>query len=266
MISIMMNDGDNGSPLSEEELVALANILYEEGHAEHEFAAELYAEGISEMVTTTTTADDGAVTQRAFTEALESYLGLSEQAAQSIVEQLSRCVQETEAEAESQASSEEENGEEAASSGEEEERLVGPGDCELCERSNVKLTRHHLLPKSTWPRIETRLYHLLQKHADQGVVREDDEGLAHLLPLLQGVVVNAKSKKTKACGMIRNVLRRQTCDICRQCHTDTAVHKYHDNMTLAVHYNTVTRLIADERTGSFCQWASKQRPGMYATI
>ena len=34
------------------------------------------------------------------------------------------------------------------------EEVLGPGECELCERDATKLTRHHLIPKSTWKRIE----------------------------------------------------------------------------------------------------------------
>ena len=34
---------------------------------------------------------------------------------------------------------------------------VGEGECQLCERA-VKLTRHHLIPKTTWPRIKKRLW------------------------------------------------------------------------------------------------------------
>ena len=34
---------------------------------------------------------------------------------------------------------------------------IGEGECELCERT-VKLTRHHLVPKSTWPRMRKRLW------------------------------------------------------------------------------------------------------------
>ncbi|KAK1742421.1 hypothetical protein QTG54_006986 [Skeletonema marinoi] len=35
--------------------------------------------------------------------------------------------------------------------------FVGEGECQLCERA-VKLTRHHLIPKTTWSRIKKRLW------------------------------------------------------------------------------------------------------------
>ena len=35
--------------------------------------------------------------------------------------------------------------------------MIGEGECELCERE-VKLTRHHLIPKSTWPRMKKKLW------------------------------------------------------------------------------------------------------------
>jgi hypothetical protein len=33
---------------------------------------------------------------------------------------------------------------------------IGEGECELCERT-IRLTKHHLIPRSTWPRMFARL-------------------------------------------------------------------------------------------------------------
>ncbi|GAB5036797.1 Hypothetical protein NocV09_04900260 [Nannochloropsis oceanica] len=45
--------------------------------------------------------------------------------------------------------------------------------------------------------------------------------------------------------------------ICRPCHT--AVHRSHDNDTLATLLYTVPALLEDEKVGKFVRWASKQR-------
>lgn len=118
-----------------------------------------------------------------------------------------------------------------------EERLE-MGECELCERY-IRLTRHHLIPKSTWSRIEPKLLQLAPV-----TDREDWPELT--------VAPDRRS--------IRAVVR-QTCQICRPCHS--MVHKTHSNMELATTYYTVDRLLADERILKFAMWASKQRTGKY---
>lgn len=143
---------------------------------------------------------------------------------------------------------------------EEEDEVGGSiplfdGECELCDRY-IQLTKHHLIPKSTWPRIETRLRHAVEEiergEVDKAVILLGP-GLIHLMNDLQQ---GADDKQS-----IRRILHR-TCDICRPCHS--ALHKAHNNMDLALSYCTVNLILQDGQMAKFCKWASKQKPGKYA--
>uniref|UniRef100_A0A7S1ZQN5 Uncharacterized protein n=1 Tax=Trieres chinensis TaxID=1514140 RepID=A0A7S1ZQN5_TRICV len=83
--------------------------------------------------------------------------------------------------------------------------LIGEGECELCERP-VKLTRHHLIPKSTWPKMKKTIL-----SAADAIEDGDEERMAVLLrgtdlPVWPGGEVNARS--------LRAFLGR-TCSVCR---------------------------------------------------
>lgn len=171
--------------------------------------------------------------------------------------------------------------------------------CELCERTNIKLTKHHLIPKSTWPRIRTRLLHAMEA-LQRGDVNKHNMilGGTNLGQILATVFLSFSSKTTtgttrirsnshnkskqqqsseKNCGKlllldqqhhnnrhrahIRQALSSNTCNICRQCHS--MVHSTHDNMTLALEYNTIETLLDDSGISKYCHWASKQRAGKY---
>ena len=140
-------------------------------------------------------------------------------------------------------------------SDDDDKNFLGEGCCELCERS-IKLSRHHLIPKSTWPRIETKLL-----RAGEAIEKGDlhragmiAEGLEHLLPCISAGE-NAKRS-------IRVAMQR-TANVCRPCHS--AVHAAADNISLAVHYNTVEKLLSNDKVFRFSKWASKQRAGKYST-
>lgn len=132
--------------------------------------------------------------------------------------------------------------------------VIGEGECELCER-HVQLTKHHLIPKSTHTRVEPKLWNAATAITDgepERAKRILGSGLEHAINQLQN-----GARKTS----IRSILN-QTCNICRPCHS--AIHRTHDNMTLALHYNNIEQLLEDEHIYKFCQWASKQKPGKYA--
>lgn len=130
--------------------------------------------------------------------------------------------------------------------------LIGEGECELCERE-MRLTKHHLIPKSTHSRIEPKLVHAATA-INKGDLKRAQRILGHGLEHFASDLDVEKSS-------IRRILQ-QSCDICRPCHS--AIHKTHDNMTLALEYNTVDQLLQDEQIYKFCKWASKQKPGKYA--
>mmetsp|Transcript_14469 Transcript_14469/g.20402 ORF Transcript_14469/g.20402 Transcript_14469/m.20402 type:complete len:263 (+) Transcript_14469:308-1096(+) len=154
----------------------------------------------------------------------------------------------------SQASEEEDYEEEN-----EEEILIGDGECELCERY-IQLSRHHLIPKSTHSRMKPRLAHAF-KALQKGEVHKANtvlgDGLDYLIPLLS----NGSTDDVAPASLFRSILNT-TCNVCRPCHS--AIHRAHDNVTLAEEYSTVQKLLGDENVYKFCKWASKQRAGKYA--
>lgn len=134
--------------------------------------------------------------------------------------------------------------------------VIGEGECELCERL-VQLTRHHLIPKSTHARIEPKLLHAAAA-LQQGDV---DKARVILGPGLEHSIPSLAEQQYSQKFTVRRILQR-TCNICRPCHS--ALHNTHDNMTLALHYNTAELLLNDTAIYKFCQWANKQKPGKYA--
>lgn len=144
--------------------------------------------------------------------------------------------------------------EEALSSDDDDGDFIGEGECELCERY-IRLSKHHLIPRSTWPKILPRCL-----SAAAALVRNDvhraslilGPGLHHLLEPLARVGSDKVAVKA---------LLQTTTKICRPCHS--AVHRTHGNLQLANNYGTVELLLKDEEIFKFCKWASKQRPGKH---
>ena len=154
--------------------------------------------------------------------------------------------------------------------------MIGEGECELCERE-VKLTRHHLIPKSTWPRMKKRLWNSaplieslnsISSQIDNAKSNEKRVGLQEKKQLL-------KEKLEKILGtsdldylprtITHDNVRRhltQVCSLCRQCHS--AVHRIKSEWELATDFNTMDRLLEVAEIMKFGRWASKQRPGKYA--
>jgi len=154
--------------------------------------------------------------------------------------------------------------------------MIGEGECELCERE-VKLTRHHLIPKSTWPRMKKRLWnaaplieslHSISSQIDNA---KSDEKRVELLEKKK--VLNEKLEKilgtsdldylptTMTHDNVRTHLT-QVCSLCRQCHS--AVHRIKSEWELATDYNTMDKLLEVDEITKFGRWASKQKPGKYA--
>lgn len=134
--------------------------------------------------------------------------------------------------------------------------FIGEGECELCERY-IRLTKHHLIPRSTWPKIQPRLTNAAHALAKNDINRAGltlGPGLHHMLePLVR------RGEVDKA--LIKGLLQ-VTADFCRPCHS--AVHNAHENIELANHFSTVGLLLKDEQIFKFAKWASKQRPGKHA--
>ena len=139
---------------------------------------------------------------------------------------------------------------------------LGEGECELCERT-IKLTRHHLTPKSTWPRIKKKLWHAASEiemfHSETNLEKRDM--LQEKLQKTVGIRNIQDLPPTLSHTSIRNYLSR-VCTICRPCHS--AVHRIHGEWELATEYNTVDQLLECQDVRKFAKWASKQRLGKYA--
>ena len=135
--------------------------------------------------------------------------------------------------------------------------LIGEGECELCERF-IKLTKHHLIPKSTYHRLEARLMNAstaLAKGDEKKAIMILGPGLHHLIPCLT---------ITSNRAMIRKTMTASTCLICRPCHS--MIHRTHDNLTLALEYSTVEQLLSDKAIYNFCKWAHNQKSGKYSAL
>ena len=134
-------------------------------------------------------------------------------------------------------------------------QYLGEGECELCERF-IRLTQHHLIPKSTWPRILPRLTNAAEALSNNDINRATlilGPGLAHLMEQLTSTDSNRAEIKA---------ILQTTCTICGPCHAH--IHRTHDNMTLATSYSTTELLLNDDKIRGFCKWASKQRAGKYS--
>ena len=152
------------------------------------------------------------------------------------------------------------------------EDVIGPGECELCERDVAKLTRHHLIPKSTWKRTESILLSRWNraiavppkapaKTNCSGEIELDE--FDHLVPVITEMSAAVPACKTLhgrqgAAGrrIIRDLLSYQTIDICRPCHDH--IHRSYDNRTLSLQFNTLNKLLNDPTIGKYAKWASRQ--------
>jgi hypothetical protein len=85
--------------------------------------------------------------------------------------------------------------------------------CALCDRE-MKVTRHHLIPKETHSKMLKKGY--------------------------------------------KESLLMKTAPVCRFCHS--TIHRFFTNDELADHYNTIEKLLEDERVFKFARWASKLAP------
>jgi hypothetical protein len=164
----------------------------------------------------------------------------------------------------------------------DDDSVVGKGACELCEREDIKLTRHHMIPKSTYNRIEPKIAKLLQTYLDDAntakVASRNEVGLEHLIePVLETIKNLPGSPRNRVFSSLnlssieygklvqkasRLVIKQQTTNICRPCHS--MIHRTHDNLTLATTYNTVEKMLDDAAIYKFCKWCHKQKKSVHS--
>ncbi|KAL7451641.1 hypothetical protein ACHAWC_003467 [Mediolabrus comicus] len=150
-----------------------------------------------------------------------------------------------------------------------DEDYVGEGECQLCERT-IKLTRHHLIPKTTWPRMKKRLwnaaktieaYHSIDDESSSEKKQITKNKLENMLGMSDIDIAEIPTSVTH--DSVRSYLSK-VCLLCRQCHS--AVHRIHTEMELATEFNTIDKLFCDEEILKFGKWASKQKPGKYKIV
>lgn len=155
--------------------------------------------------------------------------------------------------------------------------FIGEGECELCERS-IKLTRHHLIPKTTWTRMKKRFWnaapvieslHSLSSRIDeanngqrQRDLQEKQKVLQEKLEKLLGGTAGLSNLPVAITHDNVRAYLSQVSLLCRQCHS--TIHRIHTEWELATEYNTIERLLECEEIIKFGRWANKQRPGKYA--
>ena len=113
---------------------------------------------------------------------------------------------------------------------EEEEEYIGEGECEICERT-IKLTKHHLIPKATWPKMKKRMIQASTAISNKEYVQatkilgmDVSDGLDMSLP-------NFPQKVSSSSLTI--YLGHNVCKLCSPCHK--TVHRLHTEMELAEH-------------------------------
>mmetsp|Transcript_18619 Transcript_18619/g.22811 ORF Transcript_18619/g.22811 Transcript_18619/m.22811 type:complete len:272 (-) Transcript_18619:33-848(-) len=144
---------------------------------------------------------------------------------------------------------------EESTQSDDEEISIQEGECELCER-DVKVTRHHLIPRSTWPRIKPRFV-----QASPYFMSGDMEMVENILSI--GTIPSTISAHhLSSRSQIKLFLGSYTCDLCKLCHS--TVHRRYDNMTLAESKNSLEKLLEDEHIVKFAKWANKQKSGKRA--
>jgi len=256
-------------------ILKLAEILVSQNVCSTPEEAEVMAEVVLELDDDAEIDDVGDAffsMQEVLVNNLIDNLGIEEAEAKMIFLQLKRNEGHMSSDDEESRNSEGENDDDESSAlvvcddgdGESDGEYLDEGECELCDRF-IKLTRHHLIPKSTWPRMQTKL--LQAADAKESGDRERallilGHGLEYLLGDENDSrgCVECKSALSTDKAVVRAILHH-TCDICRQCHT--TVHRTHTNMELALNYNSVDKLLEDDRIAKFCKWASKQKTGKY---
>ena len=133
---------------------------------------------------------------------------------------------------------------------------IQEGECELCERE-MKLTLHHLIPKCTWKHIKPRFLEAAEYYR-----KDQMKKVKETLDLGQELPVGISLKTFKSGIAIKLFLANYTASLCAPCHK--CVHKHHSNMELAEKFNSVEKILEDERIHKFCKWQSKQKVSRYA--
>ena len=139
---------------------------------------------------------------------------------------------------------------------EDDGEYIGEGECELCERE-IKLTRHHLIPKTTWSKFKKKI----PQAVEAMTCGQEDKARMILGGTLADDLPSEIVENPNNAILLRRFLS-QTCNICRPCHS--TVHTLHNELELAEKFYTIDKLLDDQELLKFCKWASKQKCGKYS--
>jgi hypothetical protein len=127
------------------------------------------------------------------------------------------------------------------------------GECELCER-DLKVTKHHLIPRETWKYMKPRFI-----SAGPFFKSGEIEKALQILDIGDILPRGLQDRHFETPLQVKLFLAGNTSDLCAQCHR--YIHKCFTNKDLAETYNTIDKLLKDERIYKYCKWANKQRAG-----
>lgn len=81
--------------------------------------------------------------------------------------------------------------------------------------------------------------------------REKSLSFHHLIPC------NLHKKKLFLRQFDKEEMRTRGLNLCKMCHS--TIHKFFDNKTLGLYYNTQEKLLEDENFSKYVAWVKKQR-------
>ena len=253
------DDIDNNDPLSADEVTArLSDILLSTSTCDSPEEATSTSEAIVDDVDLGKTKED--VVGPLATMLLEYFDQLDSDKAEDMARSVLGVVATQEDDQSSDDDGDNNNDNDIDCSDEEDDDdgdYIGEGECELCERE-IKLTRHHLIPKSTWQTFKRKKIPAAVEALANGQEEKARMILGgNLIDELPPEIVEDPNNTL----LVRRFLSK-TCNICRPCHS--TVHKLHSEMELAESFSTIDKLLEDQELLKYAKWASKQKAGKYS--
>lgn len=157
------------------------------------------------------------------------------------------------AESLAKTSSDEDHNHDSLHASDDDCQYILDGECELCER-DLKVTKHHLIPRETWKYIKPRFI-----SARPFFISGEKEKALQILDIGDTLPHGLQDRHFESPLQVKLFLAGNTSDVCAQCHS--YIHKCFSNKELAEKYNTIEKLLKDERIYKYCKWANKQRAG-----
>jgi len=215
-------------------------LLLDKGYCESQQEAEAIVEDILE--------DGGDICAL-----LQDYLSISEQEA---TELLSIPLDDDNDDAESDKEEDDTEVDLEAAAAVTTAEWLQDGHCELCER-HIRLTRHHLVPRTTWKKIHQVIVARTNKKR-----KEIDDSLPDRLGSCLYQLLFPLPTQMPITKWILQHVTNPIAHVCPPCHKE--IHRRWDAWTLATQRCTVEALLEDKQLYAHCKWMHKQKVGKYA--